>query len=90
VLYINNCVLTLSGYGLEVLKNLKGLYELNKQLLVNMGFVYFVMTKFADLFMGNETQIDYDYEMNGVLDDVYDYDYESIIDDDQWFYGYLV
>lgn len=55
-----------------------------------MGFVYFVMTKFADLFMGNETQIDYDYEMNGVLDDVYDYDYESIIDDDQWFYGYLV
>jgi division protein CdvB (Snf7/Vps24/ESCRT-III family) len=55
-----------------------------------MGFVYFVMTKFADLFMGNETQIDYDYdyEMNGVLDDVYDY--ESIIDDDKWFYGYLV
>ena len=53
-----------------------------------MGFVYFVMTKFADLFLGNETQIDYDYEMNGVLDDAYDYDYN--MEDDQWFYGYLV
>ena len=64
-----------------------------------MGIVYFLLTKFADMFFGNQPESD--YEMMGVMEDVYDYedydftnhydnDYNYDVSDDRWFYGYLV
>lgn len=37
-----------------------------------MGIVYFLLTKFADVFFGNQPESD--YEMMGVMEDVYDYE----------------
>ena len=37
-----------------------------------MGIVYFLLTKFADMFFGNQPESD--YEMMGVMEDVYDYE----------------